>query len=46
MPFGSPLAEHANGAGPPALLADRDGSLIVGCTGDASIRRLRGAPVR
>ena len=40
MPFGSPVAGHANGAGPPSLCADRDGSLIVGCSGDASIRRL------
>lgn len=41
LPFGSPLAQHANGAGAPSLAIDRDDTLIVGCSGDASIRRLR-----
>ena len=44
MPFGSPVAGVANGAGPPSLCAERDGSLIVGCSGDASIRRLKARP--
>ena len=44
LPFGSPVAGIANGAGPPSLCADRDGSLIVGCSGDASIRRLKSQP--
>ena len=44
MPFGSPVADVANGAGPPSLCADRDGSVIVGCSGDASIRRLTARP--
>jgi hypothetical protein len=44
MPFGSPVADHANGAGPPSLCAERDSSVIVGCSGDASIRRLHVRP--
>jgi hypothetical protein len=43
MPFGSPVAAHPNGAGTPSLLADRHGTLIVACSGDASIRRLQPA---
>lgn len=40
LPFGSPLAAHANGVGPPSLCAAADGSVFVGCSGDASVRRL------
>jgi sugar lactone lactonase YvrE len=40
VPFGSPLAGHSNGVGPPSLCATADGSVIVGCSGDASLRRL------
>jgi len=40
LPFGSPLAEHANGVGPPSLCATADGAIVVGCSGDASLRRL------
>jgi sugar lactone lactonase YvrE len=40
LPFGSPLATHANGVGPPSLCAAADGSVFVGCSGDASVRRL------
>ena len=44
MPFGSPLAAHANGVGPPSLSAAVDGSVFVGCSGDASVRRLSRCP--
>jgi hypothetical protein len=40
MPFGSPLVGHANGVGPPSLCAVADGTVVVGCSGDASVRRL------
>ena len=46
MPFGSPLAGHANGVGPPSLCAAADGSVFVGCSGDASVRRLSPTPGR
>ncbi|MEO5838836.1 MAG: hypothetical protein ABIQ73_21705 [Acidimicrobiales bacterium] len=46
MPFGSPLAAHANGVGPPSLCAAEDGSVFVGCSGDASVRRLSAVPAR
>ena len=40
LPFGSPLADHANGVGPPSLCATADGAVVVGCSGDAGVRRL------
>ncbi|MEO8692700.1 MAG: hypothetical protein ABI658_04235 [Acidimicrobiales bacterium] len=40
MPFGSPLVAHVNGVGPPSLCAAADGAVFVGCSGDASVRRL------
>jgi hypothetical protein len=40
MPFGSPLAGVANGVGRPSLCAAADGAVFVGCSGDASVRRL------
>jgi sugar lactone lactonase YvrE len=40
LPFGSPLAGHANGVGPPSLCAAEGGAVIVGCSGDAGLRRL------
>ena len=46
MPFGSPLAGHANGVGPPSLCVAADGSVFVGCSGDASVRRLSRMPGR
>lgn len=46
MPFGSPLAGHANGVGPPSLCVAADGSVFVGCSGDASVRLLSRMPGR
>ncbi|HUP75125.1 MAG TPA: hypothetical protein VM282_18925 [Acidimicrobiales bacterium] len=40
MPFGSPLEGVANGVGPPSLCAAADSAVFVGCSGDASVRRL------
>jgi hypothetical protein len=40
LPFGSPLADYPNGVGPPSLCTTADGALVVGCSGDASLRRL------
>jgi sugar lactone lactonase YvrE len=44
MPFGAPVRGHDNGVGPPSLCAQEDGAVLVGCSGDASVRRL--APAR
>jgi hypothetical protein len=40
LPFGSPLVDQPNGVGPPSLCLTTDGAVVIGCSGEASLRRL------